>query len=437
MSRGFLVALVVAVGLVVPAPAPALAIEALEEYGAGELSEPRGVAVDPGDGSLYVADTGNDRIAVFDAAGDFSRAIGPGTLAAPSDVDVGGDSELYVADTGNDRVVVFSPLGEFLYAFGGGVLEEPTGVGFDHDGDDFVYVAEAAADEVSVFTPLGGFVRSFGATGAVSGQLDRPVDVALVEDGTLAVADAGNHRVDFFFESGQFIRAVGRNVNAGIGDPDLCTIECEAGEPDGGDGDLGTPSAVAAGEAGEVFVADEQWGRAVQLGSDGDFERSFGEGPLDLPSGIAAGCDSNVFVSQRGLASAVTRFAEPEALLPPCEPPAAALPVVVPPPPPVARIVSRFGIRRIVRNRRKGIAFAIVKVHSPGRLVLRGRGIRRVVRGTQRAPRLLRLPIRPKVRLRRYLRRKGRAKIRFKVTFRPYGGAPFTRERQLALRKRR
>lgn len=418
-------------------PASALGIEALDEYGAGELSEPRGVAVDPEDGSLYVADTGADRVAVFDAEGDFSRAIGTGILSAPRDLALGGDGELYVADTGSDSIAVFAPSGDFLYAFGVGALEEPTGVGFDTEGNDFVYVAEAAAHRVSVFTPPGELVGAFGSLGEGSGQLNRPLDVTHVDDDTLAVADAENHRVDFFFESGQFIRAVGRNVNAGIGDPDLCIVACQAGEPDGGDGDVGTPSSIAAGEDGDLYVADEQWQRAVRLDPDGGFAESFGEAELDLPAGIAAACDGNVFVAQRGLAAAVARFGEPEALSPPCLPPPAPLPLVAPPPPPAVRIISRFGIRRIIRNRRRGIAFAVVKVHSPGRLVLRGRGIRRVVRGTQRAPRVLRVPIKPKVRLRRYLRRKHRAKIRFKITFRPHGGAPFTRERPLTLIRRR
>lgn len=435
MARGIFVALLV-VGLGLVVPGPAFGFEALDEYGAGELSEPGGVAVDPEDGELYVADAGNDRIAVFDADGDLSRSFGTGLLATPRDVELG-DDDVYVADTDNDRIAVFSSNGGFLDSFGVGLLEEPTGVGFDHEHGDFVYVAEAGADEVSVFTPQGEFVRAFGTIGEASGRLDEPTDVALIDDGRLAIADAQNHRVDFFFETGQFIRAVGRNVNAGVGTPDLCTLDCQAGVPDGGAGDVGTPSSIATGEAGDVYVADEEWERVTQFEADGDFDRVFGEGELDLPAGVATSCDGNVYVSQRGVASAVTRFGEPDALLPPCVPPPAPLPVVAPPPPPVARVISRFGIRRVIRNRRRGIAFAVVKVHSPGRLVLRGRGIRRAVRSTRRAPRLLRMPIRPKVRLRRYLRRKGRAKIRFKIAFRPFGGVRFVRERPLTLRRKR
>jgi len=75
-------------------------------------------------------------------------------------------------------------------------------------------------------------------------------------------------------------------------------------------------------------------------------------------------------------------------------------------------------------------------------VVLHGRGIRRLTRGAPYAgapySKLLRLPIKPKVRLRRYLKRHGKGRIRPLVTLKPLAGTlPKTIERVMVLRRKR
>ncbi len=80
--------------------------------GPGQFAEPRGVAAD-GRGNLYVADTKNSRIEIFDGNGAFLRALGgvkgggDGQLNEPCGVAVGPDGTIYVADTWNHRVARF------------------------------------------------------------------------------------------------------------------------------------------------------------------------------------------------------------------------------------------------------------------------------------------------------------------------------------------
>ena len=84
-------------------------------FGADVLGRPGGVAIDTENRFLYVVDTENDVVAVFDADSfKLLRRIGtpgkkhtltePGTFSLPSSVAVDKDGNVYVTDTLNDRV---------------------------------------------------------------------------------------------------------------------------------------------------------------------------------------------------------------------------------------------------------------------------------------------------------------------------------------------
>ncbi|MFN2138372.1 MAG: flippase activity-associated protein Agl23, partial [Candidatus Promineifilaceae bacterium] len=73
---------------------------------AGQLATPRNMAVGP-DGSIYVLDSGNHRLQVFDASGQFVKEWGsfgsePGQFNEPWGIAVD-DENVYVADTWNHR----------------------------------------------------------------------------------------------------------------------------------------------------------------------------------------------------------------------------------------------------------------------------------------------------------------------------------------------
>ena len=101
--------------------------------GAGGLHTPRAVAV-AGDGTVYVADAGKDRVEVFGADGSFIRewggtckliennqgcsGDGHGQFNEPWGIAVGGDGSVYVADTWNSRVQKFDAAGNFLTMWG-------------------------------------------------------------------------------------------------------------------------------------------------------------------------------------------------------------------------------------------------------------------------------------------------------------------------------
>ncbi len=97
----------------------------------GQFQSPWGINLD-GDGNVFVADHKNHRIQKFDGSGNFLSALGspdstPGAGAGefdhPSDVAIDPDGEIYVCDWVNDRVQVFNKAGEYLLQLGGSAVE--------------------------------------------------------------------------------------------------------------------------------------------------------------------------------------------------------------------------------------------------------------------------------------------------------------------------
>ena len=109
--------------------------------GNGEFNYPNDIAQD-GAGNLYVSDTSNNRVQVFDYKGEFlfsfSQKDASKQLCSPNGICVDSDQFVYVCDGGNGCVSVFKTSGEFVTSFG--QFSSAAGIVIDDDG--FVYVAE-------------------------------------------------------------------------------------------------------------------------------------------------------------------------------------------------------------------------------------------------------------------------------------------------------
>ncbi len=171
--------------------------------GDGEFSGPTRVAADPYGGPVWVCDTGNHRVQKFDSDGNFqmvlgSQGSGPGQFESPSGVGTDGFGNVYVADTGNHRIQKFDALGQFLTQWGGqgtgdGFFESPQGVAaVPFSGE--VYVADTGNHRVQVFSATGVHQLTLGSFGTVPGHFVSPEDVAAYFD-EVFVVDTGNDRV--------------------------------------------------------------------------------------------------------------------------------------------------------------------------------------------------------------------------------------------------
>lgn len=163
--------------------------QAYNPAGNGLFYGPRGIAAGP-DGNLYVADTGNQRVQVFDADGIFLREFGGAGSAAsqlsePVGIAVSANGEIFVADTWNRRVQVFSPAGMYLREWSVPVW------GSDPAEKPFL----ALADEmVFVGAPVQGYVLAFDRTGALLWTMRDPENLAF--PGGLAVFEDILYAVD-------------------------------------------------------------------------------------------------------------------------------------------------------------------------------------------------------------------------------------------------
>lgn len=177
------------------------------------FNAPRGMAAAP-DGSLYVADSRNNRIVHLDANGLFLNSYGTyanaaetpapgGTMNEPWGVAVGSDGLVYVADTWNHRIQVFDAKGTFLRMWNSfevsGVTDGfwgPRGIAVDSY--NRVFVTDTGKQRVVVFDSQGRYLSQFGGLGLELGQLDEPVGIAVDKDGRVYVADTWNDRVQVF-----------------------------------------------------------------------------------------------------------------------------------------------------------------------------------------------------------------------------------------------
>jgi DNA-binding beta-propeller fold protein YncE len=82
--------------------------------GNGQFNRPIGIALSPDNSKIYIVDSGNNRVEVFDASGKYLSQFGifgltAGFFNVPTFIAVDGAGYLYVSDTGNNRVEKFAP----------------------------------------------------------------------------------------------------------------------------------------------------------------------------------------------------------------------------------------------------------------------------------------------------------------------------------------
>jgi DNA-binding beta-propeller fold protein YncE len=187
------------------------------------LEKPEGIAVDP-DGNVFIADYNSGYIKKYDRSykwlltfSEYGSEKGQNIKSELMDIR---DGKLYVPETGNHRVDVFDLYGKFLFDFGGmgsapGKMTNPEAAKFASDGR--VYVADLRNDRVQVFDKDGKFIKAWGKSGSSQGKFKSPAGIALDKDDNVYVTEIGNNRVQVFDKEGNFLATWGKK-GSGVGE---------------------------------------------------------------------------------------------------------------------------------------------------------------------------------------------------------------------------
>lgn len=255
----------------------------------GQFRQPSGVVVDEA-GRIYVADTYNHRIQVFDTHGHFLQTFGAeggqrGALLRPKGLAWGPDRLLYVADTGNHRIQAFNQQGEAVIVLGSfgnlpSQFNAPEAVAVDRA--NALYIADTQNHRVQKLAPDGSSLLSWGGSGSGKGEFLGPSDIALDPDGRVLVADTQNHRVQVFTDNGQYLWEVGK---AGRG----------AAEFD-------SPRGVATDGQGDIYVADSGNGRVQIFDRSGHYLAHVGHlgkrpGEFYYPAALSVDAQRTLYVA--------------------------------------------------------------------------------------------------------------------------------------------
>lgn len=173
----------------------------------GKGAKPLGLAFGP-EGDLYMTDVrGNrkgHRVLVFGGSGERPlRKIGSrGMFWFPNGLVLDSKRDLYVADSNDGRLEIFNPEGKLSSSIqrgvGEGDLGLPRGVAID---GDRLFVVDTTAHAVKVYrlpkdvTEVPRYIGSFGVEGIGSGQFQYPNGIAIDGNGRIYVTDRENDRV--------------------------------------------------------------------------------------------------------------------------------------------------------------------------------------------------------------------------------------------------
>ncbi len=273
---------------IVDAQGKAERVFAVSGRGDGELYNPEGLAFSA-HRRLYVADQGNNRVAVYSEFGVFLHSIGAGkdpatALAEPSAVAVDGAERVYVLEqTGSGRISIYDRAGRLLKRLTPETLAGSQNARWRAIAADLygrLFVADSSNGNIAeVDWEAAQVRRRFGSPGRGRGQFG-DVRALAIAGRELAVADGGNNKLEFFRVPEAAAPAPEPQRLAAVRLATAATLECER---------------AYALAAGETLCLDTRNNRIARLDAEGRPKAAFPD-RFDYPK-VAAFDERDIAVS--------------------------------------------------------------------------------------------------------------------------------------------
>ena len=235
---------------------------------------------------------------VLELVETWDSTVVPG-LSNPGGMDIADDGTIHVANTGTNEIIVLSADGQVVRRWGEqgsddgqfAFQRDPNdpnsaigGVAVAEDGS--MYVADAGNRRVQQFGADGGFLRTWGsyAFGTEPGTFIDPIDLADAPDGTIYVVDDQRDDIQRFDAEGTWLETIGEHGT--------------------GDGQLNFTGSIFVDAEGNLYNADWDNHRVQAWGPDSAFLWSLGEagtepGQFQLPGDVGVDSAGNIYVADR------------------------------------------------------------------------------------------------------------------------------------------
>lgn len=171
------------------------------------LVRPTGLTVLSALNKLYIVDTGDHSLKIFNLQGEFLQQIpktGDSAIFHYPTFAAQSNNRILVNDALNYKIKSFDADGVQLNSFGmegsgPGTFNRIKGIAVDSE--NHIYVVDNLADNFQIFRPDGKLLLAVGSRGQSAGQFWSPAGIDIQND-TIYIADTFNNRIQIFYYLG-------------------------------------------------------------------------------------------------------------------------------------------------------------------------------------------------------------------------------------------